>query len=286
MTMEMNETDETMATMNIPEFSSIEQITSNIVDVDQECPIHHIKMVSAYGREPICVECAKSNLEDQKKAANEKAKSDIDKQRNYYFFRDNSIIVDATLKDATLDNFNEVDEETRNNKQLARQIAGGYFKGEVFNAIFHGKPGTGKSHLAMSVLKAVNDHSEPYRKCLFVSLDEAMRLIRDSFNHHESKYSEQYVTELMIKPELLVIDDLGAETGAISTDKMASDFTIRILYAVLNGRANKSTIITTNLSSAEMSAMYDAKLTSRLLRGTAGHRIAFKDTTDKRLGEF
>lgn len=88
--------------------------------------------------------------------------------------------------------------------------------------------------------------------------------------------------DLLTEADLLVLDDLGAETGAVTTDRTATDFTTRTLYAIINGRMNKPTIITTNLSSKDMAKMYDSKLISRMFRGAEGHVIKFEKTNDKR----
>ncbi|MDF2606968.1 MAG: Pony 38 [Bacillales bacterium] len=81
--------------------------------------------------------------------------------------------------------------------------------------------------------------------------------------------------------DFLVLDDLGAETGAIDTGKAATDFVQRVFYAIMNARQGKVTIITTNLSSEKLFSIYDKKLVSRLLRNP--QFIIFKETLDKRI---
>lgn len=273
-----------MDQMNMTTFSSFGNILGEeIVTVDEVCEIHGIKKITAFGREPICEECVKAEIAEQDKEISRKAKEISDKRDTYDWLDKRSIILDETLLDANFETYRTEDSETVKNKELARQIAGAYYKGANFNTIFTGKAGTGKSHLSMSMLKAVNENSQPYKRCLFVSLGEMMRRIKDSFNNRESKYTERAMVELLIEADLLVLDDLGAETGAITSDRAASDFTTKVLYAIINGRMKKPTIFTTNLSSKEITKMYDAKLVSRMYRGTEGHRIIFKETNDKRL---
>ena len=82
----------------------------------------------------------------------------------------------------------------------------------------------------------------------------------------------------------MVLDDLGAETGFIGTKKTASDFTQRMLYGLMNRRQEKSTIITTNLNSSQISGMYDQKVISRLYRGlNENSLIKFEKTKDHRI---
>src|SRR5690606_39233922 len=93
-------------------------------------------------------------------------------------------------------------------------------------------------------------------------------------------YTETYFIDLAAKVDFLVIDDLGAETGNINTDKEASDFKTRILRAIVNGRQNKSTIFTTNLNSKQIISMYDAKLADRMLKNA--RIINYKETLSYR----
>ena len=273
-----------MTHQNTKTFSSIgDVLQEKIIEVDQFCEIHNIKLVTAFGKEPLCVNCQKEKSDKKHQEYVEKARDDYERRKTHSWLYHNSIFLDETLKQATFETYTTPDKETADNKEMALQIGREYYFDKNYNTILTGKAGTGKSHLAMSILHAVNENSKPYKRCLFVSLDELMRRIKDSFNNKQSLYTEQRMIDLLTKADLLVLDDLGAETGAITTDKTATDFTTKILYAVINGRMNKPTIITTNLTSNDMKNMYDSKLVSRMFRGAKGHVIAFKETNDKRI---
>ena len=276
---------------NTTTFSSIGDFYSTrLTTVDEVCPIHHVHKVMYMGHGPICIECAKPGVEKVGQARVDEYFADVANYKQEQKSKDTqgwleskSIYLDKSLSKATFDSYLTDDQETSKNKSMAQKLAKQYLDGADFNTIFSGKPGTGKSHLAMSMLKEVNENSHPSRRCLFVSIDELMRKIRSSFSNDDSPYTEEAMTDLLIKPDLLVIDDLGAETGAIASGKLATDFTTRVLYAIVNGRMTKPTIFTTNLSSRDMSKIYDAKLISRIFRDTKGHIVVFKETTDKRV---
>ncbi|MFY8330665.1 ATP-binding protein [Vagococcus carniphilus] len=273
-----------MTQENTTTFSSPKDVFKSRLTVsDETCPIHNIELVSAFGREPICIECKRTALEERENTLVEEIMKEQNRINTYDWLNKHSIYLDQTLQHVSFDNYKTNDSETKANKEKALKIAREYYQGATYNTIFTGKPGTGKSHLSMSMLKIVNENSKPYKKCLFVSIDEVMRKIKDGFNKRDSMYTEEYITNLLTSADLLVIDDLGAETGAISSDKMATDFTTKVLYSIMNGRMNKPTIITTNLTSREMAKMYDQKLISRFLRGAEGHAIKFDKTNDKRL---
>lgn len=265
-------------------FSSMGDILDEkLIEVDEVCEEHGTKKVTAFGREPVCLECARELIDQENKNLENELTQRHLKSTTYDWLYNRSILLDKTLRDATFENFDELDEETKRNKEKALEIARKYYKGGTFNTILSGKAGTGKSHLAMSMLKVINEHSKPYRKCLFVSIDEVMRRIRDSYGSKENEFVEQKLIKLMVDADLLVIDDLGAESGTIGSQKQATDFITRTLYAIVNGRMDKSTIITSNLNSKQMAQMYDSKLVSRMMKGAKGHILTFNETNDKRM---
>ncbi|MCK6203956.1 ATP-binding protein [Bacillus infantis] len=219
---------------------------------------------------------------EQQEKYKELLASKQESDRPYHVLRNKSILTDHTLLEATFENFTVECEEERKNKEDMLDAAARLQDGQVFNVILQGKQGTGKSHLSYSLLRHLNEASEC--SCCFVSIDEMLRKIKDSFNNKESKYTESYFVDLLSNVKYLVLDDLGAETGAIDTEKTATDFVQRVLYAVASSRQDKATILTTNLDSKTLFRMYDKKLVSRLLRSPKF--ILFKDSKDKRISNL
>lgn len=244
----------------------------------------HVKPVQkmVINNEVICPRCKAEEetkkLEKETSAYFEKLES----ERRYNFLEQKSVVEDETILAARFRTFKPIGEEEKENFKKALQCFGRYKSGEVFNLIFQGEAGTGKSHLAYSTLWELNE-TRKY-SCLFVSVDAMLRKIKNSFNDKESIYTEEYFNRLLAEADYLVLDDLGAETGAIRTDKTASDFVQRILYGVTNSRQNKPTILTTNLTGESMKKMYDQKLISRLFKKP--EFIMFKDSLDKRISNL
>jgi DNA replication protein DnaC len=189
-----------------------------------------------------------------------------------------SITEDKTLLDSRFDTYMVTDPEETRNKELVLDALEHYKKGEIFNLILQGKQGTGKSHLAYSTLYELNLSRKV--SCLFVSVDAMLRKIKDSFGNKESKFTEEYFNHLLSDVDFLVLDDIGAETGAIDTNKTATDFVQRVLYGITTVRQDKATIVTTNLDSKTLFSMYDKKLISRLFKKPK--YVIFKETKDKR----
>lgn len=204
--------------------------------------------------------------------------------KSYNVLHDQSVLTDETLLRATFQTFTEnvlPGTEEFANKQQAMHACDDYRQGEVFNTFLTGDTGVGKSHLAMAMLHELNETDGQQRSCLFIDIDEALRRVRASYSDKDSTFTEHYVVDLMSRVDFLVIDDIGAEVGNIKTDKAASDFVNRVLRAVLNARQHKSTIITTNLTRAQLEAMYDKKLVSRMMRNV--QLIKFEQAKDKRV---
>lgn len=136
------------------------------------------------------------------------------------------------------------------------------------------------------MLKGVNENIKPNASCLFISINEMMRKIKDSFEHRDSYYTESRMVDLLGKVSLLVLDDLGSEASFRRESREASEYVQQALFGVLNKRSR--TIITTNLSSKELSEIYNPKLLSRMYKGVVKNDaiIKFEKTEDKRMAIF
>ncbi len=242
-----------------------------------KCEVHDILKMFVNQKE-VCPRC---ELEQQNAAFEQQVQSEIFETMKLHkqnMLESKSLLQDKTLWNATFESYLAETQEEHVNKQQALQYVEQYKKGSTFNLWFYGKPGVGKSHLSMSILKALNSL---HVSCLFIDIDEMLRKIRNSFNDKQSPYTEQYFTDQLTEVDFLVLDDLGAETGNIDTDKSASDFTSRVLRAIINARQDKSTIVTTNLETKKLLKMYDPKLISRMMKNI--QVIKFENTKDKRL---
>lgn len=198
-----------------------------------------------------------------------------------------SIFEDPSIQEATFASYRpfEGEPETVTKKDESLRQLERMKNGETFNLWYNGLPGVGKSHLAFSVLRALNEPGSG-RSCLFISVAEMFRLIKNGFGDRSGtyKYTEFYFVELLSSVDFLVLDDLGSEVGSTETDKQASDYVQSILKSVSGSRQQKTTIITTNLSSAQVQEIYDEKLCSRLLKKVTA--IKFTQTKDKRIKDL
>jgi DNA replication protein DnaC len=228
----------------------------------------------------VCPRCESEKNTEEIQTQIQKQYDEIQLQKKFNIFKRDSILEDKTITQATFNNYKTDLPEEIENKRIVMDVVNRFKSGQVFNLILQGKPGTGKSHLTYASLEELNQ-SNLNASCLYVNIESMLRKIRDSFNNKQSKYSEAYFVNLLSEVDYLGLDDLGAETGAINSDKAATDFVQRILYAISTTRQDKATLITTNLSSESLFKMYDSKLISRLFNKPKF--IVFKETKDKRM---
>lgn len=122
----------------------------------------------------------------------------------------------------------------------------------VEGLFLHGSAGTGKTHLAVALLK--------YRgldRGSFTTVPGLLLEIRGSFRDH-SEQSEESIINYYSAAKPLVMDDLGVEK--------ASEFAMQTLYLIIDNRyANLNPpIITSNLSLGEIANKVGDRIASRI----------------------
>ena len=244
--------------------------------LNEKCQTHQVNLVSVNGRRAFCPECARIAQERQSLVWAQEESEKFKERHLYGWLLRFSLCPDRTIMAASIDTFIASSSEDRAVWASTKNKITDYKMGRTFNLIFSGKSGAGKSHLAMSVLKELND-TKSFR-CLFVAFDELLLKIRESYNGGGE--TEQELMQRLADCHYLVLDDVGAETGHINTSRASTDFANKVLYRVLNERQGKSTIVTTNLNKEQLSAMYDEKTISRMYR--KAKVVPMWDNEDKR----
>ena len=117
-----------------------------------------------------------------------------------------------------------------------------------------GKEGTGKTHIAIAIVKEV---IEKGYTGLYWNVPDLFLELRRRMNAGETE-SEADLFDAARRVDLLVMDDLGAEK--------TSDYVLDRLYVLINGRYENdcATIITTNRSPSELKQQVGARIVSRL----------------------
>ncbi|UQD53327.1 hypothetical protein C0971_15845 [Bacillus methanolicus] len=167
------------------------------------------------------------------------------KARLKRIFEENSLINPA-LKEATFDNFEP--NEFGQALQKAKRYVDEFDLKNPKNLFFQGSFGTGKSHLSMAIAKALREKGYA---TIFISTPKLLTKIRTTYGK-ESGISEEQIINALADADLVVFDDIGAE-GEIS------GWPIQKLFEVIDQRAGKHNIYTTNLSSTEFEVSKDLR---------------------------
>jgi DNA replication protein DnaC len=125
------------------------------------------------------------------------------------------------------------------------------------NLILCGKPGTGKTHLAVSIARQIARMGAlPF----FARTYEAVQFVRESYRPG-SRLSERESIAKFVEPDLLILDEVGIQGGG-DNEQM-------ILFAILNGRydACKPTIVISNESLEGIEKYLTPRVVDRLREG-------------------
>lgn len=127
-----------------------------------------------------------------------------------------------------------------------------FVKGDRAFCTLTGKAGTGKSFVATIAVK------EFLLGGKMVSVLNAVKLNKIFLEYHCAYLADKGgIWETLIEPDVLLIDDLGAES-------VLKNVTEQYLYELLVERFEKKTILTTNLSLEKIGERYNQRIMSRL----------------------
>lgn len=130
-----------------------------------------------------------------------------------------------------------------------------------FDLVLTGDTGTGKTHLAVGVLRELvrNGRIRYADDARFVPVPELLADIRACYR--PGGPDERDIMDRYSRLKYLVLDDLGAEK--------TSEWSISTLYLIIDRRYRdmRPTIVTTNLSMKEIPAILGQRISSRLTGG-------------------
>ncbi|HWP96264.1 MAG TPA: ATP-binding protein [Syntrophomonadaceae bacterium] len=152
-----------------------------------------------------------------------------------------------------------------------------------------GPVGTGKSHLSVSILRAIiQNHSEYFGTtasepayigepvyegycCSMVSLVDLLGLLRESFRAEQLRAPAHRLLRRARSDVLVILDDIGAEKS--------SDWVEEQLYALIDARYRmlRSTIFTTNCTMKQLEAQIGSRSVSRIMEMCEGVKVGGED---------
>lgn len=159
-------------------------------------------------------------------------------------------------------------------KAQARAACGGFVDAFEENfavgrsAMLLGTVGTGKTHLGTAMLQAViRQHALAGLVGLYATAGSIIRDVKATFGNRGRTEAEVYAD--LIRPDLLVIDEVGVQHG--------TDFERQVLFEVINGRYEKikPTIVVSNLGVTELRQCLGDRAVDRL-RDKSGIVVVFR----------
>lgn len=132
-------------------------------------------------------------------------------------------------------------------------------------ALFIGRPGTGKTHLAVGIGLQVMEANKA--SVLFTTVMRAVRRVKDTWGKGSGE-TESGAISALVFPDLLILDEVGVQFGS-DTEKL-------ILFDVLNERyeKRKPTLLLSNLALDEVKAYLGERIFDRL-REDGGAFVSF-----------
>jgi DNA replication protein DnaC len=181
--------------------------------------------------------------------------------------------VPKRFREATLESFVPSCDAAKKALNLATSYADDFdqFKADGTCMIFCGGVGTGKTHLAVGIIKRVLDRNMRAR---FSSVIDAVRSVKETYGR-DSEKTEQEAIDEFLRPALLVLDEVGAQFGT-DAEKL-------ILFQIINGRYEKvlPTIVISNLAKDALGEFIGERVIDRL-RENGGRLIAFDWASHRR----
>ena len=244
------------------------QLDPELKTVAANCETHGpytAKQFAMFGGKPItstCPACREEYAAKEKEREAERVRRDRAERIARMFQRSG---IPARFADRTLDNYAAGDVGQKRALKIAQRFVATFTEDEGTGAslVFAGKPGTGKTHLACGIGKAL---TENLRSVLFMTVTQALRHIKDTYRKDASRSESDAIRDLL-KPDLLILDEIGVQLGS-EHEKM-------LMFEVINERYQNclSTILISNLTGEELNVFLGDRVMDRFRE--AGAIVAF-----------
>ena len=212
---------------------------------------------------PKCIEKLQAKQEEE--SLQKEKEAALEREQLKWKAKINGAAIPERFKDRTLDSYIARTPGQKKALAFSKEYAENF--DQVMkagrSAIFVGKPGTGKTHLAIGIaLEIIQQQRSP----VFVTVQRLIRRVKDSWSNQTETESE--VVDAFASPDLLILDEVGVQFG--------SEFEKQMLFDVLNERYEKlkPSILLSNIPREQLSDYLGERVTDRL-RENGGKMIGF-----------
>lgn len=215
---------------------------------------------NVWSRCPTCIDLEKARAEKDRLA------QERERRQQEWTKRLGFSAIPERFQDRTLSSYRATTQDQKYALQFAQRYAKGF--DDVLRtgrcALFLGRPGTGKTHLAIGIALSIMERGH---SALFVTAQRAIRRVKDTWRRGSDETETQAVAAL-VYPDLLILDEIGVQHGS-DTEKL-------ILFDVLNERyeQRKPTVLLSNLPIDEVKLYLGERIFDRI-REDGGEYVAF-----------
>lgn len=173
--------------------------------------------------------------------------------------------VNASLRDTTVNSYQPQNEHQTKAKNTAIEYVKTFSLDKPKSLILQGSYGTGKSHLAYAIAKAIKQQGY---SVAFMHIPMLMERIKATYNRNATETTDELV-QLLSSIDLLVLDDVGVEN---------TEHTLNKLFSIVDNRVGKNNIFTTNFSDKELNQnMNWQRINSRMKQNARTVRVLGDD---------
>ena len=155
-------------------------------------------------------ECPKCMIEirdaEAKKQIERDKQAELERQQRRWIAKIGKAAIPERFKDRTLDSYIAKTSGQQTALAFCKEYANNF--DEVLktgrSAIFCGRVGTGKTHLAIGIALSI---MQQQRSPVFVTVQRLIRRVKDSW--HTKEETESEVIEAFASPDLLILDEIG-----------------------------------------------------------------------------
>jgi len=151
----------------------------NTEEQDDICEKHKIQLIKILRtNDVLCRLCESERIHSENQIKVNKL-VDAEHERERKFYLERFSLYDDVLKNATLDNFDTPTEKETEKLKFAKKICREWASGARNNVVFQGEAGTGKSHLAFAMMKALSETTKEI--AIFTESAQLNKKLRQTF---------------------------------------------------------------------------------------------------------